>query len=165
MVARRGAAQNTDSLPHCISNDDNDSQNGTETYPVKEGDTIWAIIGEDYGDPTIWPMVPDTNDIAEPRRITQPTGDAKLVVNTYTPVPTSGSVLFKLYFDRELGDRVEKKTGEEDKSVGARLSTNITGIRPGRHLIKLVQTAGKVHRCYLGAFIAKPPESDTTEDN
>lgn len=163
MMAGYGAAQDTDTLPHCGSNNENGDQNDTETHTIEEGQTVWSITDE-YGESLTWPMIPDATGIEEPRTITQPSGDAELVVYTQVPTVPSDSIQFELYFDRKLGSTVEKET-PENESVGAILSTDITDIRPGRHLIKLIQTAGEAHRCYLGAFLAKPSESDTTENN
>lgn len=36
---------------------------------VTEGDTLWAISGEEYGDPSDWRAIADENGVDEPRRL------------------------------------------------------------------------------------------------
>ena len=39
------------------------------TWQVKEGDTLWAIAGKEYGDPRKWTRIARENGIENPRRV------------------------------------------------------------------------------------------------
>ena len=39
------------------------------TRVVVEGDTLWAIAGEEYGDPTEWRTIADANGVEDPRSL------------------------------------------------------------------------------------------------
>ncbi|MDS0301125.1 LysM peptidoglycan-binding domain-containing protein [Halogeometricum sp. S1BR25-6] len=41
----------------------------TRTRTVVQGDTLWAISGEEYGDPTEWRRIADANDIDDPKTL------------------------------------------------------------------------------------------------
>lgn len=39
------------------------------THVVVSGDTLWAIAGAEYGDPTEWRTIADANDVEDPRQL------------------------------------------------------------------------------------------------
>ena len=39
------------------------------THVVVSGDTLWAIAGAEYGDPTEWRTIADANGVADPRQL------------------------------------------------------------------------------------------------
>ncbi len=41
----------------------------TRTHTVKQGDTLWAIAGKEYGKPTLWPKIADANGIDDPKKL------------------------------------------------------------------------------------------------
>lgn len=45
------------------------SADRTETWVVTEGDTLWTIAAEQYGDPGRWRPIATANDIENPRRL------------------------------------------------------------------------------------------------
>lgn len=44
-------------------------ENEPRVRVVTEGDTLWAISGEEYGDPNDWRAIADENGVDEPRRL------------------------------------------------------------------------------------------------
>lgn len=48
-----------------------------QTYTMKEGDTLWDLAAKFYGDPRLYPIFLEVNDITNPRRI--PTGKVIIV--------------------------------------------------------------------------------------
>jgi hypothetical protein len=45
------------------------SGGGTKTRRVKQGDTLWAIAGTEYGDPRRWRRIADANGVDDPRTL------------------------------------------------------------------------------------------------
>lgn len=48
---------------------DSTGESDLKTRVVEEGDTLWDIAAEEYGDPTKWPVIADANDIDNPRNL------------------------------------------------------------------------------------------------
>ncbi|SEV87755.1 CIS tube protein [Natrinema salifodinae] len=46
-----------------------ESTDKTKVWTVTEGDTLWLIASEEYGDPSHWRTIANQNDIANPRAI------------------------------------------------------------------------------------------------
>ncbi|WP_049923821.1 CIS tube protein [Halopiger djelfimassiliensis] len=46
-----------------------ESTDKTKVWTVTEGDTLWLIASEEYGDPSHWRTIAEQNDIANPRAI------------------------------------------------------------------------------------------------
>jgi len=46
-----------------------DGSDGTGRRTVKEGDTLWGIAKEEYGDPTKWRRIASENNIEDPRSL------------------------------------------------------------------------------------------------
>ena len=46
-----------------------ESTDKTKRWTVAEGDTLWLIADEEYGDPSHWRTIADRNDITNPRQI------------------------------------------------------------------------------------------------
>ncbi len=46
-----------------------ESTDKTKAWTVTEGDTLWLIADEEYGDPTQWRTIADANGVENPRRI------------------------------------------------------------------------------------------------
>ena len=46
-----------------------ESTDKTKVWTVTEGDTLWLIADEEYGDPSYWRTIANTNDIADPRGV------------------------------------------------------------------------------------------------
>jgi len=44
-----------------------ESSDRTKLYTIKEGDSLWAIAAEEYGDPSFWRVIADHNHIENPR--------------------------------------------------------------------------------------------------
>ncbi len=75
-----------------------------KTYTMKEGDTLWDLSSKFYGDPTLYPVFLEVNDIANPRTI--PVGKEILVPNY---------------------DEMKKIAQEPDPEKRKKLITQITG--------------------------------------
>lgn len=45
------------------------SPDRTKVYMLKQGDSLWAIAKEEYGDPAKWRAIADANDIDNPREL------------------------------------------------------------------------------------------------
>ena len=43
------------------------SSDKTKIRTVKQGDSLWAIAAEEYGDPALWRPIADENGIYNPR--------------------------------------------------------------------------------------------------
>ena len=46
-----------------------ESTDKTKRWTVAEGDTLWLIADEEYGDPSHWRTIADRNDITNPRQL------------------------------------------------------------------------------------------------
>ncbi len=46
-----------------------ESTDKTKVWTVSEGDTLWLIAAEEYGDPARWRTIADQNEISNPRAI------------------------------------------------------------------------------------------------
>jgi len=46
-----------------------ESTDKTKAWTVTEGDTLWLIADEEYGDPSHWRTIADANDIDNPRAV------------------------------------------------------------------------------------------------
>jgi len=46
-----------------------ESTDKTKAWTVTEGDTLWLIADEEYGDPSYWRTIADANDIDNPRAV------------------------------------------------------------------------------------------------
>ncbi|MFB6242892.1 MAG: LysM peptidoglycan-binding domain-containing protein [Halobaculum sp.] len=46
-----------------------ESTDKMKIWTVTEGDTLWLIAGEEYGDPSHWRTIADANDLENPRAI------------------------------------------------------------------------------------------------
>lgn len=57
-------------IPELESGDEDTSgDDGERTVVVEEGDTLWDIAEEEYGDPTKWRVIAEANDIEDPRSL------------------------------------------------------------------------------------------------
>ena len=46
-----------------------ESTDKTKRWTVAEGDTLWLIADEEYGDPSHWRTIAEANDVTNPRRL------------------------------------------------------------------------------------------------
>jgi len=46
-----------------------ESTDKTKAWTVTEGDTLWLIAAEEYGDPAHWRTIAETNDVEDPRQL------------------------------------------------------------------------------------------------
>ncbi|MBU1105432.1 MAG: LysM peptidoglycan-binding domain-containing protein [Candidatus Riflebacteria bacterium] len=69
------------------------SANAATTHVIKTGDTLWELAAKHYGDPTLYPILLQVNNISNPRTI--PNGkviiipdkaDMKVIANESDPV-------------------------------------------------------------------------------
>jgi nucleoid-associated protein YgaU len=44
-----------------------ESGDRTKVYTLKQGDSLWQIAGDEYGDPVLWRPIAKTNKIVNPR--------------------------------------------------------------------------------------------------
>ncbi|RCK79156.1 MAG: hypothetical protein OZSIB_0270 [Candidatus Ozemobacter sibiricus] len=75
-----------------------------KTYTMQEGDTLWDLSSKFYGDPTLYPVFLEVNDIANPRTI-----------------PVGKVILVPSY------DEMKKIAQEPDPEKRKKLITQITG--------------------------------------
>ena len=46
-----------------------ESSDRTKVWHVKQGDTLWLIAAQEYGDPSLWRPIADQNNISNPRSL------------------------------------------------------------------------------------------------
>jgi nucleoid-associated protein YgaU len=52
-----------------LSGGSEETTDQTRSRTVVEGDTLWAISGEEYGDPTEWRRIADANGVDDPKTL------------------------------------------------------------------------------------------------